>query len=116
MPYKDPKKQRAAQHRHYLENKVVYRDRSRARRASLRKWFNEEVLSKLKCEKCPEKHPACLDFHHRNPSDGDVHVSDLVGSLRSKEWILSEIKKCLVLCANCHRKLHWRLRRTSNGV
>ena len=25
---------------------------------------------------------------------------------RSREWLLEEIKKCVCLCSNCHRKIH----------
>ena len=37
-------------------------------RKRLRKWL-VEYRSLLGCKNCPENHPACLDFHHRNPDD-----------------------------------------------
>lgn len=56
------------------------------------------------CLRCPEKHPACLDFHHR---DGNTKLGH-IGVIRrfGKQKLLDEIAKCDVLCANCHRKHH----------
>lgn len=58
------------------------------------------------CSRCSEKHPACLDFHHR---DGKKDKLGNIGEIRrfSYRRILEEIAKCDVLCANCHRKHHW---------
>jgi hypothetical protein len=47
---------------------------------------------------CPE----CCDFHHR----GNKHFEINDGHLRSFGVLISEIKKCDALCANCHRKRH----------
>lgn len=56
------------------------------------------------CQKCGEKDPSCLDFHHRDPSTKEGHI----GEFRrfGKARLLAEIAKCDVLCANCHRKHH----------
>ncbi len=56
------------------------------------------------CVHCPEKDPACLDFHHRDPGEKEGHI----GEFRrfGMERLLAEIAKCDVLCANCHRKHH----------
>lgn len=60
----------------------------------------------LSCTVCGENHPATLDFHHviRSPDNKKVHR--LAGSGAYKK-ALEEIKKCVVLCANCHRKYHY---------
>jgi hypothetical protein len=60
------------------------------------------------CQRCGEAHPACLDFHHRDRSAKSANVAD-IGSRRgwSIERVLVELAKCEVLCANCHRKVHW---------
>lgn len=76
------------------------------RRKELSVWF-AEYKQTLKCKRCPETHPACLDFHHKDGSTKENTVSNLVISGASKETILNEIKKCDVLCANCHRKHHF---------
>ena len=63
----------------------------------------------LKCIECGENHPSCLVFHYRNPDEKDF---DIGGSFyeKSVERVMSEIAKCDVLCANCHRKLHYNLK------
>jgi hypothetical protein len=62
----------------------------------------------MKCERCDERAPECLQFHHRNPEEKTIEVSIAVGRrCWSKERILAEMAKCDVLCANCHAKHHW---------
>jgi predicted HNH restriction endonuclease len=46
-----------------------------------------------------------LDFHHINESTKEFGLSDR-GMTRSWEKILSEVKKCVLVCANCHREIH----------
>lgn len=58
----------------------------------------------LSCSICGENHPACIEFHHKNPEEKDYCVSNLSG--KSLSFILKEVSKCDILCANCHRKLH----------
>jgi 5-methylcytosine-specific restriction endonuclease McrA len=62
--------------------------------------------SALKCQICSEGTMCCLDFHHTNPKSKDINPGDMVGSGWSWERMMKEIDKCIVLCANCHRKVH----------
>lgn len=62
---------------------------------------------KTKCSRCGETHPACLDFHHRNPGKKFASIADMVGRGYGVKSILKEIEKCDVLCSNCHRKEHF---------
>jgi len=71
-----------------------------------RRWLLK-YKSNLKCSQCPESHPSCIDFHHIDPKHKLGTISELVSSGRSVKVILKEISKCIILCANCHRKLHW---------
>jgi hypothetical protein len=105
LPYKDEGLQKLAQHEHYLRNKKYFKERTRLRRKQQRAWF-QELKSKLVCSNCPEPDSICLDFHHLDPKDKSDTVSKLAAELRNKEIILKEIAKCIVLCSNCHRKLH----------
>jgi hypothetical protein len=68
-------------------------------------WFIE-LKKTLSCQRCPESHWACLDFHHRDPSTKTRMISRMVAAAMSVEKILAEIAKCDIICANCHRKLH----------
>lgn len=58
------------------------------------------------CSRCSENHPAALDFHHRNVVEKTIRVSTTTSW--SNERILAEIAKCDILCANCHRKEHYK--------
>lgn len=57
------------------------------------------------CEKCGETRIYCLVFHHRDLSKKKFKIAE---HARDKPFadILEEIKKCEVLCANCHLEYH----------
>jgi hypothetical protein len=59
----------------------------------------------LACSVCGETHPACLDFHHRDPYKKSFNLAE---GWKTRTWqeILDEVDKCDILCANCHRKHH----------
>ncbi len=61
--------------------------------------------SKYSCVECGEDHLACLEFHHTDRSKKEGDVSTLIGC--SFEKAFKEMKKCIVLCSNCHKKEHW---------
>jgi len=65
----------------------------------------EQYKKTLSCEICKENHPQCLEFHHTDPSTKKGNISDLVRDFSTKR-LMEEINKCVVLCANCHRKQH----------
>ena len=49
-------------------------------------------------------HPAVFEFHHMNPETKDRDPSKMLSL--SLEKLQSELDKCILLCANCHRILH----------
>lgn len=62
----------------------------------------------LKCAKCGyDKCGAALEFHHINPNDKDVEVSRMISNNYTLEKVYEEIKKCVVLCSNCHHEFHF---------
>lgn len=63
-----------------------------------------------KCEKCGyNKIEDVLEFHHKNPEEKTMSLSE---KSNSTEWekFLKETEKCMLLCANCHREIHYYLR------
>ncbi len=91
----------------YARNQAAAKAAVRRRKQEIRKWF-DEYKSRLRCGRCLEAHPACLEFHHREPKKKEMVVSKALDWGWSVERILKEISKCEVLCSNCHRKEHWR--------
>jgi len=68
-----------------------------------------------KCERCGyDTYLGALDFHHINPSEKDFTVGNR--DFRLKDCV-EESKKCVLLCANCHREIHaglWDLKEILN--
>ncbi len=56
------------------------------------------------CELCGESATVCLDFHHRTASEKSFSLSDAKD--QTFDAIKAEIRKCAVVCANCHRVIH----------
>ena len=75
------------------------------------KSMNEEKL-KHGCMHCGRKDdPVVLDFHHLNREDKFLNVSRYWRtSFKQFEKMKKEWKKCIVLCANCHRLEEKRIR------
>ena len=101
---------RACYRRYYLENKESHKAavaRTRHKRYYELKNRITEIKSQRGCALCGEKHPAALTFHHRSKQDKIIEI----GRLASLGWkwnrVEKEIKKCDVLCFNCHYKLHY---------
>lgn len=87
------------------ENKEKYCSSMKKHQDRKRKWY-QEYKKTLKCQQCGESHVACLVFHHRNPDEKEFCIGhSFVG--KPEKQIKEEITKCDVLCANCHRKLHY---------
>src|SRR5690349_3122146 len=108
MPYKD--KNKAREHakeynkKWYQENKGKVIKKSKSGKEEIKEWYRE-YKDTLYCMLCGEKHPACLQFHHRNKVEKSFNIGDMARRPTSKKRIINEIKKCDVLCVNCHAKL-----------
>lgn len=68
----------------------------------------EAVLQRgRKCERCGyDKNLSALEFHHRNPEEKEFTLDSRHFSNTKIEVLQSELDKCELLCANCHRELH----------
>ena len=59
-----------------------------------------------KCQLCGyDKCAQALEFHHLDRNKKDFGVS-ADGITRAWSKIKSELDKCVMLCANCHREVH----------
>ncbi len=81
-------------------------ERSLRRRSRLRSWLND-IKRERGCSRCEIDNVACLDFHHVETATKGMAVGKMVTYGYGKERLRDEIEKCVVLCANCHRKTHY---------
>lgn len=75
-----------------------------------RRWKDRKIKAiELKggcCQKCGyDRNYAALEFHHADPDEKEFIWKELV----KKPWgdIIREIKKCILLCGNCHSEHHY---------
>lgn len=86
---------------HYLNNKEVYVKSAIDMKNRNHKYILE-YLKNHPCVVCGEDDPIVLDFDHLK--DKTASVTQAVIDKWSLQKIDNEIKKCQVLCANCHRR------------
>ena len=94
-------------------HREVWYPKNKARRIELNKTWKKAVKEKfdaykatLSCVLCNENESCCLDFHHLEESKKDFSISKGLVNGKSLEQLFKEIEKCVVLCSNCHRKVH----------
>jgi hypothetical protein len=110
MPLKDPVLRREYQREYnrklYLKNREAILLTRKARR-EVGKKFLRRYKCLLSCTNCGisfKEHPYVCDFHHTDPSTKEHRLTYIMdcGIQRIKD----EIRKCIPLCANCHRIHH----------
>ncbi|WP_049928895.1 homing endonuclease associated repeat-containing protein [Halopiger goleimassiliensis] len=94
-----------SQQRWYYKNREERLRRKDRRREEIRRWLHEYKAENCECVRCGETRPACLDFHH--PGEKERGIARMVVNGPSKASIRDEIDRCIVLCANCHRREHY---------
>ena len=64
----------------------------------------------LGCALCGyDNNAAALEFHHVDPKAKDFSVaqfSQIGQGFEGDGELITEMNKCMVLCANCHREVH----------
>jgi hypothetical protein len=103
MPYKNNKDQKRAQAQWYQRNKEAIKERRSEARSEARKWVYNYKIRNSKCTDCKVSYPPhVLDFDHlANKSFG---ISRAIQQGMAIEKIKTEIKKCQIVCSNCHRE------------
>ena len=80
------------------------RNKRRARRRARIKSI--QYLASKGCCDCGERDPRVLEYDHRDPEQKEYNIAKLLadGLSWASEKLRTEIRKCRVICANCHRK------------
>lgn len=68
------------------------------------KKYVNNIKKRSKCSICGESEVCCLEFHHLDPSTKVDSIMNMLNE--SRGTLIKEIKKCIVLCSNCHKKVH----------
>lgn len=89
------------------DKRIIRKDHAKLKRALTVRKLKQKYLDYKGnfCLHCKGHfHPASYDFHHIDPAQKDFAISASIGI----PWriIKSELDKCILLCANCHRKHH----------
>lgn len=87
---------------HYQRNKQKYLNQVSARRLRNRKHVRA-IKETGSCVDCGIRDWRVLDFDHLPGVEKCFEISDSIGRGLSLKKIDSEIAKCELVCANCHR-------------
>lgn len=88
----------------YQKKREYYKEATRKHRAVLKEQNQKllwEFLLNNPCVKCGETNTVVLELDHLR--DKKYCISEIIFS-HSWESVQEEMKKCQVLCANCHKK------------
>lgn len=79
---------------------------------SVKKWrkaTKERIVASMggKCQICGySKCHEALELHHINPEEKEFQLGKIMANPISWDRIVVELRKCIMLCANCHREVH----------
>lgn len=61
-----------------------------------------------KCSLCGyDKNYAALEFHHKDPKSKSFQLDSRHLSNTSMNDIIKETEKCILVCSNCHKEIHY---------
>ncbi|MBA7572885.1 hypothetical protein ES708_14672 [subsurface metagenome] len=91
------------------DNAEKIREYYKKRKEKIRQYVQDYKILRG-CKVCGyNKCASALEFHHNG--DKEFNVATYVQNCISIETIEREMEKCEVLCANCHREWHEKIRR-----
>jgi len=88
-----------------LRRRPKYKQLRNSRRKETGQKRKAEAVNRLggKCMDCGyDKYLGALTFHHRNPSEKVFEISSNAFADKKPEDIEKELRKCDLLCFNCH--------------
>ena len=75
-----------------------------------RKRVKERIVNAMggKCQCCGyDKCVASLDLHHLDPTEKEFGLGGIRANPKSWEKIVPELRKCILVCRNCHGEIHY---------
>lgn len=101
----------AEYHREYRDkNRLKIRainDKARQKSRLRNRRFVHRYKTFCGCAACGfNEHPSALVFHHLDPATKSGEVADMASDQASMKRMKAEIRKCIVLCSNCHAMVH----------
>ena len=90
----------------YQRNKEYQNANSKKHTAEYRDALREYLWNYLlthPCAECGETDPVVLEFHHVGGKD--TAISQMITRVSSVDRLKKELRKTIVLCANCHRRV-----------
>lgn len=103
--YKEHRKKYYSEH--YYKYHDAYLARAKNYRTKIKTEYREkmlEYLSSKSCVDCGEADIVVLELDHIDPTTKSFSISQAVRLGRRWDEVLEEIKKCQVLCSNCHKR------------
>jgi len=89
--------------KHQIDSQLDVR---RKKKEELIEWKKTQFC--MDCNVSFNEHPEIAEFHHREPSK---KLSSVSGAIHSgKTYFNTEIEKCDLICANCHKIRHVKMR------
>lgn len=84
--------------REYMKkNYGEMKSRMAAKKQEIAEWKRQRG-----CSVCDENEPWVLDMHHLDPNEKETNSAQSA----TLKTFLKEASKCILLCSNCHRKVH----------
>ncbi len=95
----------------YEKHRDEWLARVQKRQDDIKAWFYSIKIG----QKCSAKHCDAVvtaknvekfDYHHKNPNFKEYGISDMMTKGYSIKSIKKELKKCILLCKECHSERH----------
>jgi len=90
---------------HYVKNKRKYIEKAQRwnkKQGEILREYLYNILLKSKCIDCGEKDVLVLEFDH--VENKKIGIAQMYKNRYSMSAVQQELKKCVVRCANCHRR------------
>jgi Rieske Fe-S protein len=90
--------------KHFQDNKEKIYKRNKEKRVRHKKQAVDYFNNTCHDCGCTSEYQEIFDFHHKNPEEKEFSIAHIIHYSWAK--IENELKKCIMLCANCHRIRH----------